>query len=166
MGGAAVAGVDDPSAAYVNPAALTQVDGNQILGGLTYVNTISSVKNSGATSKNIHDDDFLPNLFANYHIPNTQLSLGIGSYTPFGLATSYKPDAFTRYAAVRSELRTIFITPSVAWEPVPYFSIGLVSASCMHQALFPELFSLVLLAMENYASPIPTTHMVTRWGFS
>jgi len=124
MGGAAVAGVDDPSAVYVNPAALTQVDGNQILGGLTYVNTISSVKNSGATSKNIHDDDFLPNLFANYHIPNTQLSLGIGSYTPFGLATSYKPDAFTRYAAVRSELRTIFITPSVAWEPVPYFSIG------------------------------------------
>lgn len=124
MGGAAVAGVDDPSAVYVNPAALTQVDGNQILGGLTYVNTISSVKNSGATSKNLHDDDFLPNLFANYHIPNTQISLGIGSYTPFGLATSYKPDAFTRYAAVRSELRTIFITPSVAWEPVPYFSIG------------------------------------------
>src|SRR5690348_10712591 len=72
MGGAAVAGVDDPSSVYVNPAALTQVDGNQILGGLTYVNTISSVKNSGATSKNIHDDDFLPNLFANYHIPNTQ----------------------------------------------------------------------------------------------
>jgi len=124
MGGAAVAGVDDPSAVYVNPAALTQVDGNQILGGLTYVNTISSIKNSGATSRNIHDDDFLPNLFANYHIPNTQLSVGLGTYAPFGLATSYKPDAFTRYAAVRSELRTIFVTPTVAWEPLPYLSIG------------------------------------------
>jgi long-chain fatty acid transport protein len=84
MGGAAVAGVDDPSAVYVNPAAITQVDGNQILGGLTYVNTISSIKNSGATSRNIHDDDFLPNLYANYHIPGTQFSIGIGSYTPFG----------------------------------------------------------------------------------
>src|SRR5882724_7772196 len=62
MGGAAVAGVDDPSAVYVNPGALTRVDGNQILGGLTYVNTISSITNSGATSRNIHDDDFLPNL--------------------------------------------------------------------------------------------------------
>jgi len=40
------------------------------------------------------------------------------------LATSYKPDSFTRYAALRSELRTIFVTPSVAWEPLPYLSIG------------------------------------------
>ena len=124
MGGAAVAGVEDPSAVYVNPAAITHVDGNQILGGLTYVNTISSIKNSGATSRNIHDDDFLPNLFANYHIPGTQFSIGIGSYAPFGLATSYEPDAFTRYAALRSELRTLFITPTVAWEPLPYLSIG------------------------------------------
>lgn len=124
MGGAAVAGVEDPSAVYVNPAAITQVDGNQILGGLTYVNTISSIKNGGAKSRNIHDDDFLPNLFANYHIPGTQFSIGIGSYAPFGLATSYEPDAFTRYAALRSELRTLFITPTVAWEPLPYFSIG------------------------------------------
>lgn len=124
MGGAAVAGVEDPSAVYVNPAAITRVDGNQILAGITYVNTISSIKNSGASSRNVHDDDFLPNLFANYHIPNTQFSVGAGIYTPFGLATSYKPDAFTRYAAVRSELRTMFITPTVAWEPVPYLSVG------------------------------------------
>jgi long-chain fatty acid transport protein len=124
MGGAAVAGVDDPSAVYVNPGALTQIDGNQILGGATYVNTISSINNGGATSRNIHDDDFLPNLFANYHIPNTKLVLGLGSYTPFGLATSYKPDTFTRYAALRSELRTMFITPTLAWEPLPYLSVG------------------------------------------
>ncbi|MGH9857367.1 MAG: OmpP1/FadL family transporter, partial [Acidobacteriota bacterium] len=124
MGGAAVAGVDDPSAVYVNPAGLTQIDGNQVQGGITYVNTLSSIKNSGAKSKNIHDDDFLPNVFANYHIPNSKFSLGIGSYTPFGLATSYKPDAFTRYAAIRSELRTLYITPTIAWEPVPYLSVG------------------------------------------
>lgn len=124
MASAAVAGVDDPSAVYVNPAALTQVNGNQILGGITYVNTISSVRNSGAKSRNIHDDDLLPNLFANYHIPDTKFTLGIGSYTPFGLATSYKGGAFTRYAAVRSELRTIYITPTLAWEPLPYLSVG------------------------------------------
>src|SRR5919106_4233568 len=124
MGGAATAGVDDPSAVYVNPAGLTQIDGNQIMAGVTYINTVSSVRNSGATSRNLHDDDFIPNLFANYHIPNSKISLGIGSYTPFGLATSYKPGSFTRYAALRSELRTIFVTPTVAWEPLSLISIG------------------------------------------
>jgi long-chain fatty acid transport protein len=124
MGGAATAGVDDPSAVYFNPAALPNVEGNQMMAGLTYINTISSVRNSGATSRNIHDDDFLPNLFANYNIPNTELSLGLGSYSPFGLATSYRPNAFTRYANIRSELRTIFVTPSIAWKPLPYLSVG------------------------------------------
>ena len=76
-GGAATAGVDDPSAVYVNPAALTQIDGNQIISGVTYVNTISSVRNSGVTSRNLHDDDFLPNLFANYHLDNSNVSFGI-----------------------------------------------------------------------------------------
>ena len=124
MGGAAVAGVDDPSAVYVNPGALTQINGNEVLGGATYINTISSIKNGGATARNRHDDDFLPNLFANYRIPDTKLVVGIGTYTPYGLATTYSPDSFTRYAALRSELRTIFVTPTIAWEPLPYLSVG------------------------------------------
>ena len=124
MGGAATAGVDDPSAVYVNPAALTEIDGNQIISGFTYVNTISSVRNSGVTSRNLHDDDFLPNLFANYHIDNSKISLGIGSYAPFGLAVSYKPESFTRYAAIRTELKTIFVTPAIAWQPFSSLSIG------------------------------------------
>ncbi len=56
MGAADTAGVDNPSAVYVNPAALTNIDGNQIMGGLTYINTISGIKNSDMKSRNIHDD--------------------------------------------------------------------------------------------------------------
>jgi long-chain fatty acid transport protein len=124
MGNAITAGVEDPSAVYINPAALPEINGNQLLGGVNYINTVSRVKNSGLKSKNIHDDDFLPNFFANYRIPNTQLSLGIGTYTPFGLATSYKEDAFTRFAAIRSELRTLYVTPAVAWQATPFLSVG------------------------------------------
>jgi long-chain fatty acid transport protein len=124
MAGASTAGVDDPSAVYANPAALTNIDGNQIMAGVTYVNTVSRARNSGVSSRNLHDDDFIPNFFTNYHIPETRLTLGLGSYSPFGLATSYKPNSFTRYAAIRTELRTLFITPSIAWEPLPYLSIG------------------------------------------
>src|SRR3972149_3022298 len=110
-GNAVTAGVDDPSAVYSNPAALSEVEGNQILGGMQYINVVSGVKNSGRNSRNQHDDNFIPTLFANYHIPSTDVTLGLGLYTPFGLATSYKPDSFTRFGAVRSELNLIYIRP-------------------------------------------------------
>src|ERR1051325_3621348 len=51
MGGAAAAGVDDPSAIYANPAALPYIQGNQAMAGLQYVNTISSVRNSHTATR-------------------------------------------------------------------------------------------------------------------
>jgi long-chain fatty acid transport protein len=140
-GNAITAGVEDPSATYVNPAALPEISGNQLMSGINYVNTISSVENSGRTSKNAHDDDFIPNLFANYHIPGSNVTLGIGTYTPFGLATSYKESSFTRFASIRSELKTKYVTPAIAWNPSPYFSIGagvsfVHSSALLSRALF------------------------------
>ena len=64
LNNAITAGIDDPSALYVNPAALTEVSGNQIMQGANFINTMSRVKNGGRNSRNLHDDDFLPNLFA------------------------------------------------------------------------------------------------------
>ncbi len=124
LSNAVTAGVTDPSAVYVNPAALTEVEGNQLMGGVNYINTVSSVTNSGRRSTNIHDDNFIPTLFANYHIPTTDLTAGIGLYTPFGLATSYDEGNFTRYGAIRSELRTMYLTPAIAWRANPSLSIG------------------------------------------
>lgn len=124
LGNAVTAGVNDPSAVYSNPAALSEVEGNQILGGMQYINVVSSVKNSGRNSRNQHDDNFIPTLFANYHIPSTDVTLGLGLYTPFGLATSYKPDSFTRFGAVRSELKLFYINPALAWRPTRFLSVG------------------------------------------
>jgi len=141
LGNAITAGIDDPSAAYVNPAALMEVSGNQVMAGLNYINTQSSVENNGRKSNNLHDDDFLPNLFGNYHIPGTEVVLGIGSYTPFGLATTYKANSFTRFAAIRSELKTIYVTPAIAWRPSPYISVGagmsfIHSSAVLSRAIF------------------------------
>jgi len=124
LGNAITAGVDDPAAVYSNPAALSEVEGNQILGGLQYINVVSGLENSDRGSRNFHDDNFVPSLFGNYHIPSTNLTLGLGLYTPFGLATSYKPKAFTRFGAIRSELKLFYITPALAWRPSEALSIG------------------------------------------
>lgn len=124
LSNAVTAGIDDASAVYANPAALREIEGNQLLGGMTYINNVSSVGNSGRRSVNIHDDNFIPTLFANYHIEGTDLTAGIGLYSPFGLATSYAEDTFTRFGAIRSEIRTLYVTPAVGWQVNPTLSVG------------------------------------------
>jgi len=124
LGNAVTAGIDDPSAVYSNPAALSEVQGNQILGGGQYVNVVSSVKNSGRNSRNQRDDNLIPTLFGNYHIPATDLTVGVGLYTPFGLATSYNDGSFSRFGAIRSELKPFYITPALAWRIHRSLSIG------------------------------------------
>jgi len=130
LSNAMTAGVDDASAVYYNPAALSEVPGNNLLLNGMYIGAVSSVENTGREAVNKHDDNFLASLFANYHIPGTDLTIGIGTYTPFGLATTYERD-FTRFAAERTELRTLYVTPSVSWHPSPILSIG-AGASFVH----------------------------------
>jgi long-chain fatty acid transport protein len=124
LSNAITAGVNDPSAVYYNPAALSEVNGDNLLASGSYVNVINSVENSGRKSTNKHDDNFLATFFANYHIPGTDFTLGIGTYTPFGLVTIYDSDAFTRFAAVQTRLKTIYVTPALSWNPSSYFSLG------------------------------------------
>ena len=123
LSNALTAGVDDPSAVYYNPAALGQVEGNQLLLSGAYINVINSVENGGRKATNEHADNFLASFFGNYHIPGTDFTLGLGVYTPFGLATSYG-DGFTRFAARDTELKTLYLTPALSWHPSQLFSVG------------------------------------------
>jgi long-chain fatty acid transport protein len=123
LSNALTAGVNDPSAVYYNPGALGEVDGNNLLVNGSYISTVNSVENGGRTARNQHDDHFLASLFANYHVPGSDFTLGIGTYSPFGLATAYQSD-FTRFAAETTELKTIYVTPAASWHPSKYFAVG------------------------------------------
>jgi long-chain fatty acid transport protein len=123
LANAVTAGVRDPSAVYYNPAALSEVSGNNFLMSGTYVNVVNSVENSGRSARNQHDDSFLASLFANYHLPGTDIALGLGAYSPFGLQTNYREN-FTRFAAEQTELKTLYVTPAISWRPLKYLSAG------------------------------------------
>ncbi len=92
LSNAVTAGVNDPSAVYYNPAALSEIQGDSLLISGTYVNLQNSVENSGRKSTNQHE--------------------------------TYDSDAFTRFAAISTELKTIYVTPALAWNPSNYFSLG------------------------------------------
>jgi long-chain fatty acid transport protein len=124
LSNAMTAGVNDASAVYYNPAALSEVQGDGLLVSGSYVNLQVSVENSGRKSRNKREDNFLASLFANYHIPGSDFTLGIGTYAPFGLATEYGENAFTRFAAIDTQLKTIYVTPAVAWNPLDFLSVG------------------------------------------
>jgi len=134
LSNAMTAGVNDPSAVYYNPAALSEVDGNRVLVSGHYINVVSSVENSRREADNKQDDNFFPTLFANYHIPDTDFTIGIGSYAPFGLATSYE-DAFVRFATGKAELQTLYVTPALSWHPSKYVSLG-AGLSFVHASVF------------------------------
>jgi long-chain fatty acid transport protein len=123
LSNALTAGVDDASAVYYNPAALSEVQGDQFLASGIYIHVASSVENSGRKVVNKHDDNYLATLFASYHIPGTDFTLGLGSYSPFGLATTYEDD-LTRFAARKTELKPIYVTPALSWHPSRQFSVG------------------------------------------
>lgn len=121
---ALTAGVDDPSAVYYNPAALTEVNGNQLVGTLNYINVQSNVENSGSKSNNRSKHNFIPTFFGNFHIPNSDFTLGLGFYTPFGLSVEYDKNAFTRYAVVEAELSPYYINGAIGWRPNEFIAIG------------------------------------------
>jgi long-chain fatty acid transport protein len=123
LGNAMTAGVNDPSAIYYNVAALGEIEGDEILITGTYAGIYNSVENSGRRAVNKHDDNLLATLFANYHIKNSDFTVGIGTYTPFGLATTYDRQ-FVRFAAERTELKTLYVTPALSWHPSKYFAVG------------------------------------------
>src|SRR4051812_16918463 len=123
LSNALTAGVDDPSAVYYIPAALSEVDGDRLLLSGSYINVVSSVENSGHREVNGGRDNFAGSFFGNYHVPHSDLHLGLGIYSPFGLATSYH-GAFTRFGARDAELKTYYLTPAISWSPSRFFSVG------------------------------------------
>jgi long-chain fatty acid transport protein len=123
LSNASTAGINDPSAIYYNPAALGEINGDNFLLTGTYVGLYNSVENTERDAVNKHDDNFLASVFANYHIPGSDFTVGIGTYSPFGLATTYDR-GFTRFAAQRTELKTIYVTPAISWHPSKFVSVG------------------------------------------
>src|SRR5580658_9383203 len=89
-GEAFVATADNPSAIYYNPAGISQLNGDNLRGGLygIYYNPSYSppatAPNAGNTYHSSYNLAGIPQLFYTHTFTNTILSLGLGVYAPFG----------------------------------------------------------------------------------
>lgn len=128
-GSAAVA--ENASTVFFNPAGLAQLSGIQLSAGVTGVGPSYRFQNqgsSGALLGNGNGGDAggwhaVPNLYLAGRV-SPDISLGLGISSPFGLATSYDADWVGRTQAIKSEIRTVNVNPSLAYRVNERWSLG------------------------------------------
>ncbi|HSH86407.1 MAG TPA: outer membrane protein transport protein [Methylophilus sp.] len=164
-GAAAVA--EDASTIYFNPAGMTYIQGRQLVGALHTIRTTGDFDNQGSIAGggrplggeggDFGGWAFLPNLYYKQDLTE-QLKFGIGVGTPFGLKTEYDRNWLGRFQAVKSELKTVNINPSLAWKVNDQWSLGLGFSAMWAEA---ELTSAVNLgAGESFVR-----NKGKDWGF-
>ena len=131
-GAAAVA--EDASTIYFNPAGMTRLSGQQIVIAGHIISPDASYTDSGnsttfagsplqGSNSSTGDPSFIPNFYYSAELDN-EIYVGVGVNVPFGLATDYDDGWYGRYHAMKSEISTININPSIAWKASESVSVG------------------------------------------
>lgn len=123
----------DASIIYFNPAGMTYLNGRNGNIGVHIIAPDSNMKDTGSdaplalanggSSGNPYDPTPVPNLHYSHQLSDTTWA-GISVTAPFGLGSEYDDGWFGRYDALKSELKTINVQPSVAYKLTDKLSIG------------------------------------------
>ena len=118
----------DASTASGNPAAMTRLDRSQMEGGFMglYVDAQFDVENA-----DVSDNDggnagyFSPagNLYY-VHSVNSDLKLGVGVGSYFGLGVSYSNEWAGKYYVQKASFTTAAVNPTIGYRITPWLSVG------------------------------------------
>jgi long-chain fatty acid transport protein len=145
---------------YFNPAGITSFEGTQVEGALHVIvpkADFKGVRNPGAVPGTGTTDEkgLVPNLYFVTDI-NDKTKFGLGINAPFGLVTEYSPDWVGRYHAVRSDLKTININPTIGYKVNDKLSIGFgISAMYAEVELTQALDNVLVCAGQTNPSNPP-----------
>ena len=135
-------GIDDASTIWFNPATMTRLAGKNASGGFHIVNSRVDVDATAEYNPNLFSGlpfagaEVLgktnPNIDLTAVVPHAAYSqqyndrfwLGISVNGPFGLKTDYDSDWVGRYNAIKSDLITVNINPSIAYKLNDRASVG------------------------------------------
>jgi len=173
-GGAASA--EDASTIFYNPAGLTRLQGTQYLAGIQVV--MPSTKFSGGAIQanpapppasfpltggsggDAGQTGVVPNFYYSRAL-NGGWTFGLGVNAPYGLATAYDPNWVGRYLAIKSDLKTVNINPSLAYKVTDKLSLGFgVSA----QYATAELSNALPVPVDNNIMTIKGNDWA--WGYN
>ncbi len=126
-GAAAVA--EDASTIFFNPAGMSLLPDRQIVvvghlikPRMEFSGTVTPAV-GGGEGGDAGGVAFVPNAYFAYRLtPDAHVGLGINS--PFGLKTDYDSDWIGRYQAIKSDVKTVNLNPSIAYKLSSQFSVG------------------------------------------
>ncbi len=140
MGHAFVGQASDASAIYFNAAGLANLKGINFLAGTTFI--MPKVDFTGpkplTTKTSAVEKTFTPiNIYGVYGMDNG-LSFGLGVYNPYGLGSEWPSTWIGKSLAVKTELRTFYINPTVAYQVMDNLSIGAGITYILSSVLFQQ----------------------------
>lgn len=165
----AAADTPDASTVFYNPAGMVNLRRAEVQVGASLLLPSADFDDTGSTytataglggatsavtgddSGNPFDPEVVPHMFGVLPI-NERLALGIGLTAPFGLADEYESDFTGRYNSTQSQLKTIDLQPSIAYQPIPWLNLG---AGVNIQYVYANLKNKVPAPTLGGASPNP-----------
>ncbi len=122
MGGAFAATADDPSAIFYNVAGIAQQRHTAFMTGgtgINFTNEFTGDPNDAFTSGST--GHYRPHTFA---LPNayfvmpigTNLTAGVGVFTPFGLRVNWEDPFIGRFVSRDANIKTTSVEPALAWQ--------------------------------------------------
>ncbi|MCB1938981.1 MAG: outer membrane protein transport protein [Rhodocyclaceae bacterium] len=129
-GSAAVA--DNASTIFFNPAGMTQLQAREVSAGISAVrptfkftdrgSSVGALAGSG-TGGDAGSWAFIPNAYLSWAL-DKDLYVGVGISAPFGLVTEYDKPWLGAAQAVKFDIKTININPSIAYRVNEKVSLG------------------------------------------
>jgi long-chain fatty acid transport protein len=124
-GNAFAATADNPSAIYYNPAGITQLEGHNLRLGIYSIYLNSSFETpAGARTETIDKIQAAPQFYYTFSSAECPVSLGLGVYSPYGLALDWPDSAPFRTLGRKGKLIYSTVNPVIAWKICPAVSIA------------------------------------------
>ncbi|MBN1944511.1 MAG: outer membrane protein transport protein [Bradymonadales bacterium] len=59
-----------------------------------------------------------------YRLNAPRLAFGLGVYSPHNATAAFPEDGAQRYSVIEGSITTVYLTPTVAWQPHPFLALG------------------------------------------
>lgn len=121
------AAATDASTIFFNPAGMTYLPDRQVVVAGHLIRPQAEFTGTsplaGGNGGDVGDLALVPNAYLVYRL-TPDVYLGVGLNAPFGLKTEYDPDWKGRTQAIKSEVKTVNLNPSIAWKAGESLSLG------------------------------------------